>query len=95
MKTETFDIVALKERVENAITERKNFSYIVNGQGYVDVRFMDNGQVAVYVFTFATTRTVIPAKSLSIKYDERDDFLFIEWEGGVILVGKDGEFIEL
>lgn len=93
MKT---DIAALKKRVENAITKRRDFWYVVEDQGRVKIEFMNSGQAVICVFTkFATTRSEMPAESLSIRHHIGDEYLHLKWDGNYIAINEDGEFIEI
>lgn len=79
MRTE--NVIALKQKIENAIAERKNFTYRMEGHRFVEVRFDRYDMAQVYVYGgFANVQFVTPVVKMQVEYDENDDFLFLACE---------------
>lgn len=92
MKTE--NVIALKKKIENAIAERTNFSYRVEGHGFIEVRFDRYDMAEVYVYRgFVNVQFVTPAESMQVVLDEGDDFVFLACEGrDYVAIYEEGEF---
>lgn len=79
MRTE--NVIALKKKIENAIAERRNFTYRMESHGFVEVRFDRYDMAQVYVYGgFANVQFVTPVDAMQVEFDDNDDFLFLACE---------------